>query len=117
MSKALQNADSDKTSAPAQPAQPAQPPLPPPPPPPQLITPSKGSSGSSGSDEEGGKKKKVKYEKRMFVFEYNGKTSYYTYDMLEGETAQWLRDVCRTLNVGQLSKYFSVLFIFFNWCC
>ena len=46
----------------------------------------------------------MKYDQRMFVFEYKGKISYYTLDLLEKETVEWLKDVCRSLNVGPLCK-------------
>ena len=54
---------------------------------------------------------KTKYEKRMFVFEYEGKTAYYTYDLLQKETVEWLKDVSHALHVGQVSKYNRSVYI------
>ena len=53
----------------------------------------------------------------MFVFEYKGKPSYYTSDLLEEETVEWLKDVCRSLNVGPLSKFWIPVECDSRTCC
>ena len=56
----------------------------------------------------------IDFSKRILSFEVDGRTHHYTFDLLKKEKVDWLKDICRALHLGVLSKFFvkPVLFLF-----
>ena len=52
----------------------------------------------------------IDFSKRIFSFEFEGNTRFYTFDLLQKEKVEWLKNVIRSLHIGTVSKYT----VFFN---